>query len=232
MSPADSADRPGPLRLSYGAELEQLRLQIEVMGLRVDQNLERMREVLATGDPTLAAQTIEGDDEIDAMNVSLTEWSYEVLGLQNPVASDLRLVVSVVRVTSELERIGDLCLRVVKASMSHDRLTSSSRSFDILGVMADQAIELYRSALRAWATDDLDLATQLANAPRSMDLQHSQLVDSLLRLDGPDAVAVALPTLAAGQALERIGDHAAILGSRLRYLISGDPNHLAAEVRH
>ena len=50
MSPADSADRPGPVRLGYGAELEQLRLQIEVMGLRVDQNLERMREVLITGD--------------------------------------------------------------------------------------------------------------------------------------------------------------------------------------
>ena len=46
MSPADSADRPGPLRVSYGAELEQLRLQVEVMGVRVDQNLERMREVL------------------------------------------------------------------------------------------------------------------------------------------------------------------------------------------
>jgi phosphate transport system protein len=232
MSPADSADRPGPLRLSYGAELEQLRLQIEVMGLRVDQNLERMRGVLISGDPSLAAQAIEADDEIDAMNVSLTERSYEVLGLQNPVAADLRLVVSVVRVTSELERIGDLCLRVVKVAIDHDLLTSSSRSFDILGVMADQAIELFRSALRAWATDDLDLATQLANAPRSMDLLYSQLVDALIRLDGPDAVAVALPSLGAGQALERIGDHAAVLGSRLRYLISGDPNHLAAEVRH
>ena len=51
MSPADSADRPGPLRVTYSAELEQLRLQIEVMGVLVDQNLERMRQVLETGDP-------------------------------------------------------------------------------------------------------------------------------------------------------------------------------------
>ena len=52
-----------------------------------------------------------------------------------------------------------------------------------------------------------------------------------MRLDGPDAAAMAMQALVAGQALERIADHAAILGTRLRYLITGDPNHLATEVR-
>ena len=52
-----------------------------------------------------------------------------------------------------------------------------------------------------------------------------------MRLDGPDAAAIAMQALLAGQALDRITDHAAILGTRLRYLITGDPNHLAAEVR-
>jgi phosphate transport system protein len=231
MSPAASADRPGHTRLVYGAELSQLRLQIEVMGLRVDQNLERMRQVLITGDPAQAAAALGADDEIDAMNVSLTERCYEVLARETPVASDLRLVVSVVRVTSELERVGDLCLRVVKAAIDHDRLTSHARSFDILCVMSDESVELFRAAIRAWATDDLDLATELATGPRSLDLAYSQLVESLVRLDGPDAAATAMQSLVAGQALERIADHSAILGTRLRYLITGDPNHLASEVR-
>jgi phosphate transport system protein len=231
MSPAASGDRPGPVRLSYGAELEQLRLQIEVMGMRVDQNLERMRQVLTSGEPAVAAAALAADDEIDAMNVSLTERCYEVLARENPVASDLRLVVSVVRVISELERVGDLCLRVVKAAFEHDRLTRDARSFDILCVMADESIELFRRAMRAWATDDLDLATELATGPRSLDMAYGQLVDSLVRLDGPDAAADAMQALIAGQALERIADHAAILGTRLRYLITGDPNHLATEVR-
>ena len=100
MSPADSADRPAPLRVTYTAELEQLRLQVEVMGVRVDQNLERMRQVLETGDPTVAADALGADDDIDAMNVSLTERCYEVLARENPVASDLRLVVSVIRVAA------------------------------------------------------------------------------------------------------------------------------------
>ena len=231
MSPADSADRRSPVRLNYGAELEQLRLQTEVMGLRVDQNLERMRDVLLTGDTAVAAQAIAADDEIDAMNVSLTERCYEVLARETPVASDLRLVVSVVRATSELERVGDLSLRVVKTGLEHDRLVAEARAYDILCVLANQAIDMFRDAIRAWGTEDLELATHLATDPHLTDMAYAQLIDALVRLEGPDAVAVAMLMLIAGQALDRISDHSAILGTRLRYLITGDPNHLAAEVR-
>jgi phosphate transport system protein len=231
MSPAASADPPERLRATYGAELEQLRLQTEVMGVMVDQNLERMRQVLETGDPGVAELALLADDAIDAMNVSLTERCYDVLARENPVASDLRLVVSVIRVTSELERVGDLCLRVVKASLDHDLLTRSERAFDILAVMAGEAMDLFRTALRAWGTIDLDLAGTLAGGSRSIDLSYASLVETLVALTGPDAAAVAMRTLVAGQALERIADHSAILGSRLRYLITGDPGHLAAEVR-
>ena len=170
MSPADSADRPGPLRVTYGAELEQLRLQVEVMGVLVDQNLERMRQVLETGDPPSPATRWRADDDIDAMNVSLTERCYEVLGRENPMASDLRLVVSVIRVSSELERIGDLSLRVVRAGVDHDLLTSSPESFDVAQVMASEAIELVRSAMRAWATEDVDLAASLSKGSPSISL--------------------------------------------------------------
>ncbi len=231
MSPADSADRPGPVRVTYGAELEQLRLQVEVMGVLVDQNLERMRQVLDTGDPTIAGHALAADDDIDAMNVSLTERCYEVLGRENPMASDLRLVVSVIRASSELERIGDLSLRVVRAGVDHDLLTSSPESFDVAQVMASEAIELVRSAMRAWATEDVDLAASLSKGSPSISLDLAQMIETLLRLTGPDATAVAMRTLIVGQALERIADHAAILGSRLRYLVTGDPRHLAAEIR-
>jgi phosphate transport system protein len=231
MSPAGSADRPGPLRLTYSAELEQLRLQVELMGVLVDQNLERMRQVLETGDPTRAARALAADDDIDAMNLSLTERCYEVLARETPVASDLRLVVSVIRVSSELERVGDLALRVVRAGVDHDLLAASSRSFDIAQVMATDAVEAFRDAMRAWAAADVDLAARLAAGSPSIDLALAQLVETLLHLDGPEATAIAMRTLVVGQALERIADHAAILGSRLRYLVTGDQRHLAAEIR-
>ena len=229
MSPAASADG-GPHRQHYTAELEQLALQVEMMGVLVDQNLERMREVLLTGSEREALEAIATDDRIDAMNVSLMERCYELLRREAPVASDLRLIVSVLRVTPELERIGDLALRVVKTYPDHDLLQSVPRAFDVLQTMADHAIDRYRDALRAWSALDLEVANRAA-AETPAGLATSQLVEALLAYDGPDGVAVTLRTMVAGQALDRIADHAAVLGARVRYLITGDPDHLAAEVR-
>jgi phosphate transport system protein len=229
VKPTEHTSHSG--RQAFTSELEQLRLQVELMAIQVDQNLERMREVLLTGDQTVAQRALKADDSIDAMNVSLTERCYDLLRRESPVASDLRFIVSVLRVLSELERIGDLALRVVKLAPDYHFIKSSAVTYDILLAMADQSVDRYRTALRAWATMDLGLATELATISRSMDVYYERLMADLLRLEGPDAARVAVLTFAAGRSLERIGDHAAVIGARLRYLITGDPNHLVAEVR-
>ena len=228
---SSSAHPLEPMRHGFREELDQLRLQVELMGVRVDENLERMRECLRTGSPAAADLAIEADNEIDAMNVSLTERCYLLLSREAPVASDLRFVVSVLRIISEFERIGDLALRVVNLTPRHDLLCRSEVLFDILVTVADEAVELYRTALRAWAAQDLRLATELATENRSLDLYYERLMGELKALEGPDAVSIAMAAFAAGRALERIADHSAIIGARLRYLITGEPAHLAAEVR-
>ncbi len=229
MSPADSADGV-PLRQNFGAELQELSIQVEMMGIVVDQNLERMLEVLRSGNLTVADEAIAMDDRIDAINVSLMERCHDLLRREAPVASDLRLIVSSLRVVGEFERVGDLALRVVKLAPDFELLSRIPRAFDILQTMGDHAVERYRDALRAWSALDLDLATRVATEP-PVGIDVSQLIESLLAYDGEDAVAVALRTMVAGQALDRIADHAAVLGARIRYLITGDPDHLAAEVR-
>jgi phosphate transport system protein len=220
-----------PMRHTFREEMDQLRMQVELMGVRVDENLERMRENLRTGDLVLAQNAFEADNEIDAMNVSLTERCYLLLTREAPVASDLRFIVSVLRIISELERVGDLALRVVKLSPKHDLLRSSEVLYDILVTVADEAVECFRVALRAWSSQDLELATQLATQHRDLDLYYERLLGELKRLEGPDAVRIAMAAFTAGRALERIADHSAIIGARLRYLITGEPAHLAAEVR-
>ena len=218
------------MRQQYTAELEQLTLQVELMGVLVDENLERMRSALVRGDQSVVDDALHTDDRIDAMNVSLMERCYDLLRREAPVASDLRLIVSVLRVTAELERIGDLCLRVVKLAPDHSLLAAQPRAFDILQSLAEHGIGQYRDALRAWSTQDLALAESVAAEP-AVPTASRGLVEALLSYTGPDAVMVALRTMVAGQALDRISDHAAILGARIRYLITGDPDHLAAEVR-
>lgn len=217
-------------RQQFDEELEQLRLQVELMAVRVDQNLERMRQVLLTGDSSVAEDAIAADDDVDAMNLSLMERCYELLRREAPVASDLRFVVSVLRVLGELERIGDLSLRVDKLADRQPALAAHPEVLDVLVSMTECAIDRYRLALRAWATTDLDLAAELA-ASGGLDRFQLRLTTELLALHDADAVAVAMDAAAIGRAVDRISDHAAIIGARLRYLITGDPDHLAAEVR-
>lgn len=231
--PMEGSDGQGGQRLrrSFHDELDQLRLQVELMGVKVDHNLERTRRVLVDGEPSAAASALSCDDEIDAMNVSLTERCYDLLARENPVASDLRFIVSVLRILSELERIGDLALRVVKLNPERELWAAYGPTFDILVSMGETAVDAYRDALRAWSAQDLELATALATRVRMMDMHYEALMAELLRLDGPNAVRIATATLIAGRSLERIADHSAIIGARLRYMLTGDPDHLTAEVR-
>lgn len=222
----------GPFRTAFYEELDQIRLQVELMGVRVDHNLERMREILRTGDIGLAATALKADDEIDAMHVSLLERCYDVLGREAPVASDLRFVVSVVRILSELERVGDLALRVVKLAPEVEEMAATGEAWDVLLTMVDTAVEHYRIALRAWSAQDLDLASQLADTPPSLLAFHERLLRAdLYGHDARHAVQLAMGMFTIAQAADRIADHAAIIGARLRYLLTGEPAHLAAEVR-
>jgi phosphate transport system protein len=220
-----------PLRTAFQAELDQLRLQVELMGVRVDQNLELMREALRTGDVRLMDHAFRSDDEIDAMHLSLLERCYHLLNREAPVASDLRFVVTVVRILSEFERVGDLSLRILKLTPQVDRLSTCGPPWDIAVTMVDLAVEQYRTALRAWSAQDLGLATQLADQRPPAETYHERLLAELQRLEGPESAATAMGVYIIGQAADRIADHAAIIGARLRYLITGEPAHLAAEVR-
>jgi phosphate transport system protein len=222
---------PVPLRQQFDEELEQLRLQVELMAVRVDQNLERMRQVLLTGDAGVAEDAIAADDEVDAMHLSLLERCYQLLNREAPVASDLRFIVTVVRILSEFERVGDLSLRILKLTPQVDRLSTCGPPWDIAVTMVDLAVEQYRTALRAWSAQDLGLASQLADQRPPAETYHERLLAELRRLQGPESAATAMGVYIIGQAADRIADHAAIIGARLRYLITGEPVHLAAEVR-
>jgi phosphate transport system protein len=220
-----------PARATYDAELDQLRVQVELMGVRVDQNLERMRATLLHGDDREVDRALAADDDIDAMQVSLTERCYDLLAREQPVASDLRLIVSAVRITAELERIGDLALRVVKLTPDHALLAGASEVIPLLASLADLALDHYRLALRAFAMQSEELAVEAASSSPEVGHLAERLVAEVHRLDGEHAIATAVKAMTAGQALTRIDDHASILGARLRYLFTGDPDHLAAEVR-
>lgn len=97
--------------------------------------------------------------------------------------------------------------------------------------MAGTAVDAYRTALRAWSTQDLALASALGGGVRSLSASEERILAELFSLEGRDAVRVAVRTVVASRSLERIADHAVVIAARLRYLLTGDPDHLATEVR-
>jgi phosphate transport system protein len=220
-----------PLRKAYEEGLADLRLQVEVMAAKVDSNLERMRAVLVEGDAAAAAAALAADDDIDATNLSLTERCYDLINRQQPVASDLRLVVSVVRVTSDLERIGDLALRIVKLAPEHHYLRADPSIFSLLQALSDQAITIYRAAMAAWSAADAEVAARLIDSGSPTSELVDRLATHIVGLDGPDAAVIAMRSAQAGQALDRIADHAIVIAARVRYLVTGNPDHLTTEVR-
>jgi phosphate transport system protein len=199
------------------------------MALRVAEALDTMRAVLSSGDLDAARAMLARDNDIDRMHISLTERCYELLVREQPVASDLRLVVSVIRVLGELERIGDLALRVAKLAPDHDLLAEHADLLGLLVEFADEVIRRFTVSRVAWASGDRQELDALEDA-RSLELFSDRLASLILELSGSTAVPTAVAAVTAGRALDRIGDHATIIGARVQYLLTGDVRYLATEV--
>ena len=210
-------------------ELDQLRLQVDLMALRVGEAIDQAVAVLDAGDAEAASILLASDDEIDALHVSLTERCYELLVRHQPMASDLRLVVSVIRVLGALERIGNLCLRIAKLVDDQPLLESHPAVYQVIHELAQNVRARYRTVHAAWSSGDLAGLAALADADPLEEFS-GPLVERILELDGDDAVRVAMAAFVAGRSLDRVGDHADVIATRLRYLVTGNTTYLAEEV--
>lgn len=215
-------------RAGFSEDLEGLRLQVEVMAIRVGEAVERARQVVAFGDVEIASALVAADDTIDEMQVSLTEECYSLLARRAPVASDLRLVVSVIRVLHELERIGDLAIRVANAVSDQPLVAAHSAVFEVLLGLAENVTARYVAVRDAWSAFSIEPLVQLADTDPLVEFA-DPLVSHLMALDGDDAVRVALASMAVGRSFDRIGDHTQIMACRLKYLVTGDTAYLADE---
>lgn len=222
------------MRGAFAEELEQLRLQVELMALRVGTAVAQCVTVIQSGDRDLAAAMIASDDEIDHMHVSLLERCYELLVREGPVASDFRLVVSVIRALDSLERIGDLCLRIAKTVedqplvAAHPEIHGPTIEFArVIERRFDLVQEAWASGSTAPVTNRrAEGLTHLDPAERFAEV----LLNRILELEGAGAVRAGMAAFVMCRSLDRIGDHTDVLAARLRYLLSGDPTHLADEV--
>ncbi|GIU84252.1 MAG: hypothetical protein KatS3mg008_1027 [Acidimicrobiales bacterium] len=210
-------------RRSFSEELERIAKDVVRLGSMTAETIPRGTEVLLKGDLLLAQQLIDEDDEIDALAVEIEDHCYHVLALQQPMAGDMRAIVTAIRLSSEFERDADLMVNVCKAARRLFGVDLPPTVRRYIEEMAEEALRLTRLAVEAYANRDESVAAALDDIDDRLDELHADYIQAVFEahqrseIDLPSAVQLAL----VGRYYERIGDHAVNVGERIRYMVSG-----------
>ena len=215
------------MRDVFRRELESLDQAIVRMGALVERSTQLATTALIECDHELAQRVRDGDDEVDALFMDVETRALALLAQQAPVARDLRLIVVILRVVTDLERTGDLAYNIAKLAQLEDFCQPELKPVRALVAdMGRAAARVMKVAIDAWAAKDETLAAGVAIEDDVLDGLHAQLIERLVELKGQDSLAPAIRLAMVGRYLERIGDHAVNLSERLRYYLTGDEEHL------
>ena len=217
-----------PGRTHFSEALALLKVDVDTLGAMAETAVGAALRALVDSDRGIAEGVIGGDDRLDGLFVTLEERTYQLLAQQAPVATDLRFLLSALRVMADFEKTGDRAVALAKAVLAD--WTREPVTLALLGRMGELALSLLSSARRAWLDEDLDVASCLKQRDDVLDDGFRQLVAHLLAQEGPHASSLVLYAHTAGRNVERIADHAVMIGERVSYLVTGDPSALAAEI--
>ncbi len=204
-------------------ELERLKKMILAVCAVVEENVGRSVRAIETRDRELARRVIESDKEIDRTEVDVEEECLKVLALHQPVASDLRFIVAVLKINSDLERIGDLAVNIAEraeALASRERIRAP---IDVVA-MSEKARAMLRKSLDALVTLDPKLAREVGAHDDEVDAMNREnfaKIQQEIRADLVDLDSL-LQFLSVSRYLERIADHASNIAEDVVYLTEGN----------
>ena len=217
----------------YDSELEALRSRVLQMGGLVEQQLLRAIDALSSCNRPLMDQIIADDHRVNSLEVELDEMCNHVIARRQPAAGDLRLIMTVVKTITDLERIGDEAekiARMAKLICESDRLQTPR--FTEIRRMGDLALEMLRAALDSFARLDTAIATRVARDDIQLDDEFRGILRQLITfmMEDPRTISFSLEILFVAKALERIGDHAKNIGEYVIYLVKGkDVRHTSVD---
>jgi phosphate transport system protein len=210
-------------RSRFHQELEDLERELVGMGDLAAGAVRRAVEALVHRDDGLARLVIEGDDAIDAMYLDLERRIMDLLALQTPVASDLRLVSAIMHMNLHLERVGDQAVNVAKMVLVTNDLPSDSTILSHLEEMGDVAVRMVRTAIDAFARRDLDLALRLPEMDDPIDMLNRNMYRHVLALaNDPAKLEWGVRMDLVSRQLERVGDNAVDIGEQVSFLLTGE----------
>jgi phosphate transport system protein len=228
----DTSDLSHHILSRYNAELEGVRAGVLQMGGLVEQQLQNGVKALYEGDSQLGEEVARLDHRVNAMEISIDEDCSRILATRNPTASDLRLIVAVIKTITDLERIGDETEKlgnIAARLASVERPTDRYREIRHLG---ESVTVMVHEALDAFARLDPEAALAVARKDRVVDQEYDGIQRQCITfmMEDPRSIRRALDVLWVARALERIGDHAKNICEYVIYMVLGkDVRHVAIE---
>ena len=216
------------IRKAFHEEMDEIRSEVIRLGALAGEAIQSGTNALLDGDLTTVEEVVAADQDVDLLTHSIEQRTCLLLAQQQPMAVDLRVLVSILRIIHELERIGDLMVKVAKAARRLYPEPLESRARGLINRMRDQAGAQLRLAVDAFADRDIAKAAALADMDDVMDDLQKELFRYIFsQHDQGDTVLQRSVSIAlVGRYYERIGDHAANFADRVQFMVTG---HFAYE---
>lgn len=207
---------------AFAADLETLQEKVLRMGALVEDAIGRALSALVDRDPELARETIARDHLVNRLEVEVDEHCIELLALRQPAAGDLRLIITGLKITTDLERIGDLAVNLCERVLDLLEAPPLKPLID-LPRMADRARAMLRQSLDAYVARDAERAQEVCALDDEVDRLNDQVFRELLTymLENPANIPRALGLIMIAKYLERIADHATNISEMVIYLVKG-----------
>jgi phosphate transport system protein len=211
------------MRDAYHEELDSIGDDLVRMCQMVGSAMGRATTALLDADLSVAESVISADEKVDALHHELENRAIALLARQQPVATDLRIVVTSLRMSADLERCGDLARHVAKlARLRYPETAVPGDLHSIVLEMGQLAQRLVAKAGLVIATKDVDLALELESDDDAMDALHRELFSHLLDDRWHHGIETAVDVTLAGRYYERFADHAVAVAKRVVYLVTGE----------
>ncbi len=207
----------------FNTELEGIKNHLLEMGGKVEQQLAAALEAVVERDSGKAEGIVDGDAEVNEMEMKIDDECATILARRQPAASDLRLVVTVIKVNTDIERIGDEAAKIARQAIRLcEENVSPTNYIEIRHIGAHVSAMLHK-ALDAFARLDLEQAVQVVREDTDVDKEYGSAMRSLatFMMEDPRNIGPILNEMWALRSLERIGDHAANIAEHVVYLVRG-----------
>lgn len=217
----------------FHQELEQVRTDVLAMGGLIELQLGQTLDALADANKELLASVVQNDEKINTLEVSIDDACQTILVRRQPTASDLRLVLAVSRIITDLERMGDEIKKIalhangliVKHHVTYKQLYDTRR-------LLEMSVPMLRESLDAFARLDESTILRMNELDKSLDMAYHNQARALLTymMEDPHSIGIGMETMLMNKAAERIGDHAKNICEHVVYLVRGiDIRHLSPE---